>query len=300
MTRQRKVCATRTTGNGCYSGSDLGMRLKRSCTAVSTCSSELGPNFWNRSTRLSNGRHRLWCYIFSKQQMRLHCSACAQHESRCQRLHKRSPLSAPLLKCFPALPVWHVFILCFSNAEQRQQKENIKVRKGCFEQTMAGSLGGADKSPPPGLLRYAVPMGSQPWDKCTLKVFCKNKRGRQRWTTLAPWLFTELKLEDGDGGTLPLISPWMRSQIWVGRRLPCTARQLLKGQWSKTPPAPFIWVSSEGRDNENREDGEDQVWRQLYESGPEVWPPCPRNDKLADTARGIPVSSAHQDVHNLG
>lgn len=97
--------------------------------------------------------------VFSKEQMRLRSSACAPHESR-------RPSLSPLLKCFPALPAWHVLILCFSNMEKQKQKENNEVRRGCLEKTMAGGLVlRRSRRAPWDLQRYAVMISSHPGEK---------------------------------------------------------------------------------------------------------------------------------------
>lgn len=104
-------------------------------------------------------------------------------------------------------------------------------------------------------------------DKSTFAGFCEIKRGAQRWTILAPWLFTELKLEEGERGNLPLISPWMCSQVWVRQRLWCTVCQVLKGEWCKTP-RPFYLGQQEGlRQCGHRGQG---LKTHLYERGPKL------------------------------
>lgn len=61
-------------------------------------------------------------------------AVCSAWKQMSETVQKRSPSLTPLLKCFPALPVWHVFILCCSNTEKQQQKENNEVRRGCLAQ----------------------------------------------------------------------------------------------------------------------------------------------------------------------
>lgn len=124
----------------------------------------------------------------------------------------------------------------------------------------------------------------------------KIKRGAQRWTILAPWLFTELKLEDGDRGNLPLISPWMCSRVWVRQRLSCTVCQVLKGEWSKTPSPLYLGQQGGPRQWEQRGQG---LKTHLHQTGPKLNYRFNRNYKLADTACGIQVTLAHRDMYNL-
>lgn len=59
------------------------------------------------------------------------------------------------------------------------------------------------------------------------------------------------------------------------------------------PPVPFIWVSREGRAKDTRED---KVWRPICTREDQSKLQYTRNYKLADTACGIQVTLAHQDI----